>query len=320
MRRLMFLTGALLLSIGLCAAAEPDYEDSVGSWSITGFVSEGGHSTACKMQTQSAEAREFAYLATIAANSTEGLTVKAAFITSTALPDGSTPTVLLTYDNGRPERFEGIVSGGYLAVDLSAMDLLRMSQELDHLQTSKRLIVIALLKGAPAETNAVDLTNSKEAFDRNGMCMKAMINKGTEQMAAAQNPAPSAPTDLDPVTEIAQKEIDRIDSIDPRLLVLRPVAVACVTFEELRDWITESIAKGGDSADVDGCYPIQKAVKVRVLDFPSVLAVHVKFILPAGASSLVQGMELYTLPAQVVDRNTVPKSLLFDALPSRHTR
>jgi hypothetical protein len=267
------------------------------------------------MQTRSAEAHDFAYLATIAAGS-DGLDVKALFVVSTALPDGSKPYVSLAYDGVRPERFAGAVSGGYLAIDLSAMDVLRMSQELERLQTSKRLVVTALLKGAPAETNTIDLADSKEAFDRNGMCMKAMVDKGVERMKEAQNPSPSDSGAVDPVTDVAQREIDRISGIDPELLVLRPVTVACTTIEELRDWLAASIVKR-DSADVDGCYPIQKAVKVQILDYPNVLTAHVKFVLPAGAPSLIQGMELYTLPAQVVDRNTVPKSLLLDTLPTK---
>jgi hypothetical protein len=315
MLRPMICVAALLLSTNVCAAQRStDYQDNVGGWTISGLIRNGGHVVGCRMQRPSTEQRDFAYLATIAADS-DGLGVKAIFTVSTQLPDGSKPSMSLKYDSGRPEQFSGTVSGGYLSIDLSAMDVLRMAQELDKLQNSKHLVVTALLKGAPSETNTIDLTDSNEAFDRNGMCMKAMVDKGIEQMKEAQQSSPAEHGTDDAITDVAQKEIDRIKAIDPENLVLRPVTVACVTATELRDWLVASMAKS-ESADIDGCYPIQKAVKVRILDFPNVLTAHIKFMLPAGASSLIQGIEFFTLPAQVVDRKTVSQALLLDVHPS----
>ena len=121
----------------------------------------------------------------------------------------------------------------------------------------------------------------------------------------------------DRIAAEAQREVDRLKALDPDSLVLKPVAIMCLTLPELQQWVTGIIAR--KVLDVEGCYPFQKAVRVAVLDYPGPLSVHVRLVVPPDSPDEIRDMEFFTLPGQVVSRSQVAPSLLLDPpAPARH--
>ena len=121
----------------------------------------------------------------------------------------------------------------------------------------------------------------------------------------------------DKIAAQAQHEVERLKALDQDALVLKPVAIMCLTLPELEQWVVGIMAR--KLIDVDGCYPFQKAARVAVLDYPGPLSVHVRLVVPPDAPGEIRDMEFFTLPAQVVARSQVAPSLLLDApVPAAH--
>ena len=121
----------------------------------------------------------------------------------------------------------------------------------------------------------------------------------------------------DKITAEAHREVERLKALDQASLVLKPVAIMCLTLPELQQWVVGIMAR--KLIDVGGCYPFQKAVRVAVLDYPGPLSVHVRLVVPPDAPEEIRDMEFFTLPAQVVARSQVAPSLLLDApTPAKH--
>lgn len=135
--------------------------------------------------------------------------------------------------------------------------------------------------------------------------------------ASAPARAETAKARAEKITTQAQHEVERLKALDQDALVLKPVAIMCLTLPELEQWVVAIMAR--KLIDVDGCYPFQKAARVKVLDYPGPLSVHVRLVVPPDAPDEIRDMEFFTLPAQVVARSQVAPSLLLDApVPAKH--
>ncbi len=124
-------------------------------------------------------------------------------------------------------------------------------------------------------------------------------------------------TRAEKITAEAHREVERLKALDQDSLVLKPIAIMCLTLSELQQWVVGIMARR--MVDVEGCYPFQKAARVSVLDYPGPLSVHVRLVVPPDAPEEIRDMEFFTLPAEVVARSQVAPSLLLDApTPARH--
>ncbi len=131
----------------------------------------------------------------------------------------------------------------------------------------------------------------------------------TSVLAATPVPV-TKPVAAERITAQAQREVERLKALDQDALVLKPVAIMCLTLPELQQWVVGIMAR--KLIDVEGCYPFQKAVRVAVLDYPGPLSVHVRLVVPPDAPEEIRDMEFFTLPAEVVARQQVAPSLLLD--------
>ena len=138
---------------------------------------------------------------------------------------------------------------------------------------------------------------------RIALALLALLAGSTSAQAGS---APHA----DRIAAQAQREVDRLKSLDQAALVLKPVAIMCLTLPELQQWVVGIM--GRKLIDVEGCYPFQKAARVVVLDYPGPLSVHVRLVVAPDAPEEIRDMEFFTLPAQVVARSQVAPSLLLD--------
>ncbi len=139
---------------------------------------------------------------------------------------------------------------------------------------------------------------------RNTLALLSMLAGSVPALAE-----PAAHTDK--ITAEAHREVERLKALDQSALVLKPVAIMCLTLPELQQWVVGIMARR--LIDVEGCYPFQKAARVAVLDYPGPLSVHVRLVVPPDAPEEIRDMEFFTLPAEVVARSQVPPSLLLDA-------
>jgi hypothetical protein len=171
----------LLVPWEVHAQTSADYSDTAGDWNIVGFVIGKGNTIACKMQKSAADGSPFAYLSMISTGG-NGIDVKALFVFKTEFPEGSSPNVSLSFDREKQKGLIGGVNGGYLHIDLTARGTDELKRLVDLLQSSGALTETASLKGHPDETVMVDLGDSDTAFDKNGICMRAVMGMGAARM------------------------------------------------------------------------------------------------------------------------------------------
>ena len=97
--------------------SSPDFSESAGQWDIEGFAFGEGNTIICKMQKEAANGSPFADVMMMSAGS-GGLTVIDAYVTKTALPEGSAPKVAIYFDGQKTTELTG---GVQKAISMSTL-------------------------------------------------------------------------------------------------------------------------------------------------------------------------------------------------------
>ena len=195
--------------------SSPDFSESAGQWDIEGFAFEEGNTIICKMQKEAADGSPFADIMMMSAGS-GGLTVVDAYITETALPEGSAPKVAIYFDGKKTTELTGGVKKGYLHVDVAKLDPLAMGRITQLLRNSKGLVEIATLEGYPSEKIMVDLTDADAAFTKRGMCSKAVLDVGMERMRRTLTEPQASPPSVSTTAQPGSPEWARASDACPR--------------------------------------------------------------------------------------------------------
>ncbi len=194
------LKRAMLFAVCLClgstapaarAQLAADYSENAGDWIIMGTFVEQGNAVVCKMQKSAEDGSVFAYVSTLSAGR-DGIDVKALFVIPTQFPDGSNPRVVLSFDENPFMTLIGGVNRGYLHIDLAAPGVETLQRAVNLFQFSDTLTKSASLGGHPDETKVIDLSESEVAFEKNGICMKNMLDMGLARMGARKNSLPGS--------------------------------------------------------------------------------------------------------------------------------
>jgi hypothetical protein len=161
--------------------SSPDFSESAGLWNVEGFALGRGNTIVCKIQKEAADGSPFAYMSMISAGS-DGTTLIDAYVTKTALPEGSVPTVTIYFDGKKAVELTGGVEKGYLHTDIAKLAPVTMKRIIEFFIRSSSLVEIASFRGLPSEKTTVDLTDSDAAFTKRGICAKAVMEVGMERM------------------------------------------------------------------------------------------------------------------------------------------
>jgi hypothetical protein len=154
-------------TFGLIPPPRPDYSETAGAWTITGRLVGNGSTVGCKME-RDARDDTFGYMATLGVGG-DNAVATALVLVPTAMAEGAKPVLTLTFDRMPPITMQGFVNSGYATTDLADAPIEEMVRRISLLQNSKKLTVAVSASG-------------ETAFDKNGMCMKEMVNAGIMRM------------------------------------------------------------------------------------------------------------------------------------------
>ncbi len=143
------------------------------------------------------------------------------------------------------------------------------------------------------------------------MRLALSIIVATTTFACLSASAADHEADAEAIAAVMQKEIARVQAIQPSRLAIHAPAEICESEDGLHEAMVATLQR--DAAHlmaIPGCYSLGKGTRVAVLDFPNPLTAHIRMILPPGSQSPLQGSEYYMLPASIDDIGNIPPSLL----------